>query len=327
MADSGVLRGRKPESVQFWLAIAAVSLLFHALLIVGIKRWAAIAVVEPDAGPIAVELVDPVGNAEPQGEPIVQAAALKSEVKPALKPEVKPDLKSEVQSEIEPKPEPEIKPKPIVQPKVKTDKKKVSPAIVAKEERRPQGVSNPSRTEQNDNPPIKSQDNTVSPEKKSNPPSTSQDRLISPGAEHNGIKSVISRAGGEPIAKNPGSFEGTVKKGAKMAVPIFTTYAASEETLPTNFPLPLNKTIRLTVYFCVDSQGNANEVCDPTLDINAMNEVVQSLNLNSSQRDQLDIFVSKLIKSTKFPKPSLGSDAANQPKESEWSVVLEITGQ
>jgi hypothetical protein len=321
MADSGALRGRKPESVQFWLAIAAVSLLFHALLIVGIKRWVTIAVVEPDAGPIAVELVDPVGNPEPQGEPIVQAATIKPKVKPDLKPEVKPDLKSEVQ------PEPEIKPEPIVQPEVKTEIKKVQPAIVAKKERRPQGVSNPSRTEQNDHPPIKSQNNTVSPEKISNPPSTSQDRLIPPGAEHNGIKSVISRAGGEPIAKNTGSFEGTVKKGAKMAVPIFTTYAASEETLPTNFPLPLNKTIRLTVYFCVDSQGNANEICDPTLDTNAMNEVVQSLNLNSSQRDQLDIFVSKLIKSTKFPKPSLGSDAANQPKESEWSVVLEITGQ
>ena len=53
--SGGVLREKKRESVQFWLAIGAISLIFHALLIIGIKRWATISVVEPDAGPIAVE--------------------------------------------------------------------------------------------------------------------------------------------------------------------------------------------------------------------------------------------------------------------------------
>jgi len=126
MAASGALRGRKPESVHFWLAIAAVSLLFHALLIVGIKRWATIAVVEPDAGPIAIELVDPSGDAAPEGEPIVQAAA--------MKPEAKPEAKSEVQPEFEIKLEPEIKSEPIVQPEVKAEKRAIAP----KENRKPE---------------------------------------------------------------------------------------------------------------------------------------------------------------------------------------------
>lgn len=309
MSGSGVLREKKQESVQFWLAIGAVSLLFHALLIVGLKRWVTIAVVD-ESEPISVEFVDSSSDAAPEGEPIVQAAAMKPEAKSEVKPEPEPEIKAEV------------KPEPIVKPEVK----KVEPAIVPKEKRKPKVVVNPSQTEGNDRPPRRGQNNTVPPEDGSNPPATSKDPLISPNAGK-GIKSVISRAGGEPMARNVGSFQGTVKKGATMAIPIFTTSPASEETLPTNFPLPLNKSIRLIVNFCVDSEGNADEVCDPTLDVKTMNEVVQTLNLTSSQRDQLDIFVSRLIQSTKFPKPSLGIDGNDQMKDSEWSVVLEITGQ
>ena len=134
MAASGALRDRKPESVQFWLAIAAVSLLFHALLIVGIKRWTTVAVVEPDGGPISVELVDPAGS-ESVEAPIVQAAALK----PEAKLEVRPEAKSEVQ----PEPEPEIKPEPIVQPEVKAEVKK--PAIASQPKRKPETGRQPKR--------------------------------------------------------------------------------------------------------------------------------------------------------------------------------------
>ena len=124
MSGSGVLREKKQESVQFWLAIGAISLIFHALLIIGIKRWATIAVVD-ESEPIAVELVEPAGDSASAGEPIVQAAAMKPEIKPEAKPEVKPEPEPEIKSE--------VKPEPIVQPEVK----KVEPAIVPKSETKP----------------------------------------------------------------------------------------------------------------------------------------------------------------------------------------------
>ncbi len=124
MAASGALRERKPESVQFWLAIAAVSFLFHALLLVGIKRWATMAVVEPDGGAIAVELVEPAGS-ESVDAPIVQAAALKPEVKPDVQPKPDPEIKTPV----EPEPEPQVR--PIVQPSVQPKIEKKQPAIAS----------------------------------------------------------------------------------------------------------------------------------------------------------------------------------------------------
>ena len=120
MSGSGVLREKKQESVQFWLAIGATSLLFHALLIVGLKRWVTIAVVD-ESEPISVEFVDPSGDAVPVGEPIVQAAAMKPEAKPEVKPEVQPEPEPEIKAEVQPE--------PIVQPEVK----KVEPAIGSNE--------------------------------------------------------------------------------------------------------------------------------------------------------------------------------------------------
>jgi hypothetical protein len=103
---------RKPESVHFWLAIAAASLLFHALLIVGVKRWVSVAVVEPGAGAIEVEFVTAEAKDGAAGEPVVPAVSSKPE---PFRPE--------------PTPLPEFTPEPSPEPIMKPEKKPIVPVV------------------------------------------------------------------------------------------------------------------------------------------------------------------------------------------------------
>ncbi len=121
MATSGSdqRKEKKPESVQFWLAIVAVSLLFHSLFIIGVKRWATVAVVEPAAGgAIDFEVVDKSDSkADSSGDPIVPASALKPEPfrpEPTPLPEFSPEPSSEPIVKPEEKPQVREEKKPIV---------------------------------------------------------------------------------------------------------------------------------------------------------------------------------------------------------------------
>ncbi len=312
MADSGALRGRKPESVQFWLAIAAVSLLFHALLIVGIKRWATIAVVEPDAGPIAVELVDPVGNAEPQEEPIVQAAALKPEAKPDLTPEVKPNLKSEVQPEFEIKPEPGIQPVPIVQPQVKTEIKKVQPAIVSTpkparslvppKKNTPSTPSKQSQSSGLKKDPTKENQNSLPPTPI--PPSKSDDPLSNPGSGVGGSNLTTSLA--PPVLRStPGEIGGSGTAKLKLNFPTSIPF-------PATFALKPGEVIRAKVSFVVVG----NDIQSPE---------VKELQPKLSGRDQdaLLQFIGDVLSQISVSEIVINNDRLEKP-DTDWETTIEL---
>jgi hypothetical protein len=248
MAGSGALRERKRESVQFWLAIAAVSFLFHALLIVGIKRWATIAVVEPDAGAIAVELVEPAGS-ESVEAPIVQAAALK----PEAKSEAKPDLKSQVQPEFE------IKSEPIVQPEVKAEVKKPAIASTPKPDRSlvppkknpqsgPSGSSGPKKD------PTKGNQNSLPPAPvpagKSDNPVRSSTKLP-PRDEIKGPSSFSASTDGEP----------RLLYGDSAALKLMQLPPI---VLSARFAKNVGKTLNISVSFIVKCPTSQKSICEPS---------------------------------------------------------------
>lgn len=303
MADSGVSRGRKPESVQFWLAIAAVSLLFHALLIVGIKRWAAITVAEPDAGPIAVELVDPVGDIEPQGESIVQAAAMKPAVKPKVQPEPEPEIQPEFQSE------------PIVQPEVKTEIKKVPPAIVSTpkpdrspvppEKNTPSAPSVPSGQSQSSEPqndPAKENQNSLPPSPV--PASQSDDPLDNPGSGVGGSNLTTSLA--PPVLRStPGEIGGSGTAKLKLNFPTSIPF-------PATFALKPGEVIRAKVSFVV--VGN---------DIQSPEVKELQPKLSGREQDALLQFIGDVLGQISVSEIVIDNDAIKKP-DTDWETTIEL---
>lgn len=295
MAASGALRDRKPESVQFWLAIAAVSLLLHALLIVGIKRWTTVAVVEPDGGPISVELVDPAGS-ESVEAPIVQAAALK----PEAKLEVRPEAKSEVQ----PEPEPEIKPEPIVQPEVKAEVKKPAIAsapkpdrsIVPSKKNTPSGQSGPKKdpTKENQNPSLK----------KTVPPIKSDDLLGNPGSGVGGSNLTTSLA--PPVLRStPGEIGGKGTARIKLNFPATVPF-------PATFVLKPGEVIYAKVSFVVVG----NEIQSPE---------VKELRpkLSGREREALLEFIGELLLKISVENVVIDNDAIIKP-DTDWETTIEL---
>ena len=315
MADSGALRGRKPESVQFWLAIAAVSLAFHALLIVGIKRWATMAVVEPDSGPIAVELVEPVRDAEPQGEPIVQAAA--------LKPEVKPDLKSEVQPELEIKSEPQIKPEPIVQPEVKTVIKKVQPAVP--NQVKPQVVRQPKKEI---SPPPRDKKSGLNDTQKGLPDNSKQG--LGGGQD---LSRELGTTGQRTVGITLLSTEQNDTGGVddRKATLRFKPFRSTSQ-LSANFMRDVGKTITIPITFvvsCTKSQGLACIPSDIKLDY-------QSSKFPPNLSSEYDLELEKVIdnwiqtlqaESLVYQPDPLGKTDAFQKPPTYWTIEIQLQGK
>jgi outer membrane biosynthesis protein TonB len=298
MAGSGALREKKRESVQFWLAIAAVSFLFHALLIVGIKRWATIAVVEPDSGPIAVELVDSVGDAEPQGEPIVQAAVLKPEAKlEVTKPEVKPEVQ----------PEPEVKPEPIVQPSVqpKIEKKKPTIASTPKPDR--SLVSPKKNTKSGSSGPKKAppKGNQNSSPSSTIPPITSDDPLGNPGSGAGGSNLTTSLA--PPVLRStPGEIGG--KGTAKLKLNFPTTVP-----FPATFALKSGDVIRVKVGFVVLENKDIQ-----SFDIKELQP-----KLSGREQDALLGFIEEQLGKISVADILIDNDAIKKP-DTDWETTIEL---
>jgi len=299
MAASGALRERKPESVHFWLAIAAVSFLFHALLIVGIKRWATIAVVEPDGGPIAVELVEPAGS-ESVDAPIVQAAALKPEAKLEVKPEVEPEVQTEL--------EPQIKPEPIVQPEVKAEIKKVQPAIVPKPEPKPNRSLVPPKKNTQSGPsgpnkdPTKENQNSSPP--KPVPPIKSDDPLGNPGSGVGGSNLTTSLA--PPVLRStPGEIGGKGTARIKLNFPATVPF-------PATFVLKPGEVIRAKVSFVVVG----NEIQSPE---------VKELRpkLSGREQDALLQFIGELLGKITVESIVIDTDAVMKP-DTDWETTIEL---
>ncbi len=298
MADSGALRGRKPESVQFWLAIAAVSLLFHALLIIGIKRWATMAVVEPDSGPISVELVEPVRDSEPQGESIVQAAA--------LKPEVKPDLKSEVQPELEIKPEPQIKPEPIVQPEVKTVLKKVQPAIVSTSKPDRSTMPPKKNTPSEPSGPKKdaTKENQNSSPSKTIPPVKSDDPLSNPGSGVGGSNLATSLS--LPVLRStPGEIGGSGTAKLKLNFPTSIPF-------PATFALKPGEVIRAKVSFVVVGK-----------DIQSPEVKELQPKLSGRDQDALLQFMGDVLGQISVAEIVIDNNRTEKP-DTDWETTIEL---
>lgn len=298
MADSGALRGRKPESVQFWLAIAAVSLIFHALLIIGIKRWVTMAVVEPNSGPIAVEFVDPVGDAEPQGEPIVKAGA--------LKPDAKPELRSEVQ------PEPEIQSEPIVQSSVqpKIEKKQSTIASTPKPDRSivppkknapsaPSGQSGSSGPEK-----VATKENQNSSPSKTIPPVKSDDPLSNPGSGVGGSNLTTSLS--LPVLRStPGEIGGSGTAKLKLNFPTSIPF-------PATFALKPGEVIRAKVRFVVVG----NDIQSPQ---------VQELQpkLTGREQDALLQFIGEVLGQISVAEIVIDNPARTK-SDTDWEATIEL---
>lgn len=309
MGNSGALRGRKPEAVQFWLAIVAVSLLFHALLIVGIKRWATIEVVEPDADPISVELVDPAGP-ESMNTPIVPAAALKPEVKPEANPEVQLEPEPEIKPEFGIKPEPEVKPE--VKPEARTEIKNTQPPIAStpKPDRSPVPLkkNTPSRQSgQSQSPELKkdlTRENQNSSPKESVSASQSDDLLGNPGSGGGGSNLAMSLA--QPVLRSTsGEIGGRGTAKLKLNFPTSIPF-------PATFALRAGEVIRAKVRFVVVG----NDIQSPE---------VKELQPKLSGRDQdaLLQFIDDVVGQISVDEIVIDTDANKKP-DTYWETTIEL---
>ncbi len=298
MAASEALRERKRESVQFWLAIAAVSFFFHALLIVGIKRWATIAVVEPDGGPIAVELVEPAGS-ESVNAPIVQAAA--------LKPEAKPEVQTKPEPYIKPEPEPQIKPELIVQPEVKAEVKKPTIASTPKPDR---SIVPPKKNTQSgqsgSSGPKKdpTQGNQNSSPSKPISPVKSDDPLGNPGSGVGGSNLATSLS--PPVLRStPGEIGGKGTARIKLNFPTTIPF-------PATFVLKPGDAIRAKVSFVVVG----NEIQSPE---------VRELQpkLSGREQDALLQFIGELLVKITVESIVIDTDAVVKP-DTDWETTIEL---
>ena len=302
MATSQRSRVRKPESVQFWLCVSAVSLALHSSLLFGLQRWAKVSIVTPDGGPIAVELVDApdtvASKPEPDADTIAQVPQ-KPDAKPDAQPEVKPDVKPEVQPEPEPevvrKPEPKAsetpiapkpKTKPIVDPAKPTREKPKTPKTPPTELKKPDSKS-----------PVKSKDPIKNPPPDpENPPSGSQ--------------SVSFRSVGKPIFKGQADLQGTATLEAPNFPPI--------NNLPPNFPL--RPTESLTIKFSFYVNNKTGEPDSPTLP--------NIPGLDATAQEQIGIAIAQLFQGLKFPPPTIKVEGgAEAPESTAWEITLKLTGQ
>ncbi len=283
-------REKKPESVQFWLAIVAVSLLFHALLIVGVKRLATVAVVEPAGGPIDVELMEPADSrAVAVDEPIVPAIASKPE---PVRPEPTP------LPEFTPEPSPEViqKPEPIVKPEEKQEKK----PIVKPENKQ----EKPSKVTK-ETPPGKPKSNT------GEAPITSNDSLKKPPLPTgSGIKSVNFGVSStiDLTAQSKAELGGT----ATLTMPKFPPILVAP-----NFPLRPKETLTVTLSFSVNNL--TGEADSPTLS--------KIPNLDDKDQEQIQIAIVDSFSKVKFSPPKINiKGGAPPPDSTEWTITLQLMG-
>ena len=288
MSGSGVLREKKQESVQFWLAIGAISLIFHALLIIGIKRWATIAVVD-ESEPIAVELVEPAGDSASAGEPIVQAAAMKPEIKPEAKPEVKPEPEPEIKSE--------VKPEPIVQPEVK----KVEPAIVPKAETKPSKPRKPADSpKKNPTMPQPIKKNPIEPNKQE--PIKSDDPLPSGAAAGSNLTTSLA----PPVLRStPGEIGGKGTAKIKLNFPLTIAF-------PATFVLKPGEVIRIKLSFVVVG----NDIQSPEV-----KELIPKL--TGREKDALLDFVYELLSKISVESIVIDNNAVIKP-DTDWETTIEL---
>lgn len=315
MATSGShqRKEREPESVQFWLAIAAMSLAFHSIFMFGVTRLATVTVVEPaGGGAIDVEIVDPLGrDARSEGEPIVPAAALKSDKpEPAAKPEPTPlpEFTPEPAPQASQKPEP--KPEPIVQPEVKK-----KPEVKEVKEQKKPSVPKPDKPKGD------------KPKKKDDQPAKSKDPITeAPDKRGTGIKGIRFGAIGTPqltpFAKTQNILDGT------MGLPSITNFAVDP-----SFPLRPGQVVNLKLTLVIEN-ATGRVVLEPGETLSPT-EGDWAVGLNLTENQQIVVLetIKNGLLSIKFPPPKItvagagNVGGATPPETSEWFINLQFTGQ
>ena len=292
MATSQRSSVRKPESMQFWLGVGVASLALHSIFLFGLQRWARVTIVQPDGGPIAVELVDVPETVVSQVEPdTIAQVSQKPDSKPAAQPEVAaPEVKLDVKPEVQPEPEPESKPKPepIVQPSTNADRKKTTPAIV------------PTPTKpRSQNKPTKS----VTPP----PRSTPDDPKKRPGKKGDSTETSPVRSNdplGDPNAVETGgrSFLVSYNKPNRLDGPVaeLTFDAMPPISLSSKFARNVGPTINISLSFMVKCPVSQGTVCQTDRLQSEWHAHTSLQELNAEQDVELDEAVQKWFQGVKI---------------------------
>ncbi len=284
---------KKPESVQFWLAITAGSLLFHSLFMFGVSRSIKVSVVEPAvSGAIDVEIVDPLGReVVAGGEPIVPAAAFKPEPTPL--PEFSPEPTKEPTPE--PSVKPEVKEKPPIADKPKPTKLKETPS-----------TPNP------DSP-------------KSVVPVRSGNELPPTPPSSGGVRSVDVREESVPEQENSkGNMEGNDDPTSKLRLNPHPQLSISQSS-----PLfPVGKLATISVQFAAICPVSKGTVCDPTqVKIQrTKNNATYSgpaPNLSSKDLEEIDTLAAKIISQASVQSLTIETTTPEKPA-TFWSITFQI---
>ena len=298
MATSQRSRVRKPESVQFWLCVGAVSLALHSSLLFGLQRWAKMTVVMPDGGPIAVELVDAPDTVASKPEPDANTIAQVPQ-KPNAKPDAQPEVEPEAKPEIQPEPEPEV----VRSPEPKRE------SIVP-----PQPSSTPQPSSVPHPKPKESQD--LSPKVKPSPkapvkpkpspsdkPLTSDDSLTTPGNQ--GGRSLAVNVPTPKLISTPGEIGGRGTARLRLNYPQTVPF-------PATFSLKSGDVIRAKVKFLV----TGNDIQSPEI-----KEL--SPKLSGRDRDALLQFVYDFLMQVSVGEISIDTDAVLKP-DTDWETTIEL---
>ncbi len=294
MATSQRSRVRKPDSVQFWLCVGVVSLGLHSGLLFGLQRWAKVMVVQPDGGPIAVELVDApdaVAAVEPE---VNEGAIAQVPQKPEAKPEAEPEAKPEAKPDVQPEPEvvresnaPTVPPQPSSTPQ-------------------PSSVPRPKPKESQSPPPKVKPSPKVSVKPKPSPsdkPLTSDEPLTKPGNQ--GGRSLAVNVPTPKLISTPGEIGGRGTARLRLNYPQTVQF-------PATFSLKSGDVIRAKVKFLV----TGNDIQSPEI-----KEL--SPKLLGRDREALLQFVGEFLMQVSVGEISIDTDTVVKP-DTDWETTIEL---
>jgi len=317
MATSQRSRVRKPESVQFWLCVGAVSLGLHSSLLFGLQRWAKVTLVQPDAGPIAVELMDAPDVVGPSvvASPVEPDAIAPVPQAPNSIPDAQPEVKLEVKPDVQPEPESEVVRKP--EPK-RESKVPIRTSGDLKNPGKKGAISKPSKpTKQSGNPSNSSQSSQSSPsaprQDGSNTPATSTDNL--PTQNPGGMRSVGLKFTRPQHSKEPGDPDAT----------LVLTEFPSTQSASNLFPLKTGQDFDVKVGFPVSCASSTGNLCDASLakigDLSITPP--DGVQLSASEDGQLETMIKQIFQNVQVSSLTVKTDVIKKP-DTFWYVTVKI---
>ena len=326
MATSRQLRVQKPESVHFWLCVGAVSLALHSSLLFGLERWAKVTIVQPDGGPIAVELMDAsdavrldaVGpnsiGLDAVAFPTEPDAIAQVPQTPDAKPDSQPEVKLEVQPDVQPEAEVVRKPEP---------KRESNVPIVPKPEQKTK--SKPSFSAPTQAKPSISTSPKLKPSSSSssgNPKNSSGQLPVqgTQGADLSGKTGTTGVGSFEVRGDNPQQLDGD--RPATLQLMPF-----SPITLSRNFAKDVGKTVNVSVTFIVKCLKSQGLTCQD-IQIEWQSHTPPS-GLSAAYDQELETAITnwfQTIKATSLvykPDPKGTTSAAKKP-DSFWNIQITL---